>query len=111
MPSRWTDADLLALYRAGALDDLHFTPTEECRCIAPDVEECRFPEEWCAGAVRLSCSNTASLFDALDDAGFPTDKAKDAELLRRFALAERAKEAQAKGLAGALALLNLKGAA
>lgn len=103
-----TDSELLAFYRAGAFDDLSFTPAEECRCISSDVEECRFPEEWCDGAVRLSCSNTARLFDALAEAGFPTDKDKDAELLRRFELAERVKEAQAKVLDFALGALDLK---
>lgn len=126
---RYTDADLAKAYAAGVLDDLAFTvhAPGECRCVdeawerasATQVPEygvvtpdeargCRQPEKWCGGTALFSCSNTAALWDALADAGFATDDAKDAEALRRLDLAERMAEAQAKMLAFSLDTLDLK---
>lgn len=126
---RWTDADFYRAYLAGHFDDLRFNAFApgECRCedrawahasatqqpehgqVTPEeVRFCRQPSTWCRGRVVLSCSNTATLSDALSDAGFIGDEAQDAELLRRLEAAERAEEAGAKVLDFGLKTLGLE---
>ena len=113
-----TDADLYRLMygtTGGHLEhdlDVSLSRPGECKCCREDVTACRNPEEWAGGRIVLDCSNTARIFDHLDDAGFATDEAKSAELLRcverALAREARVEEAQAKGLAGALSILKLK---
>lgn len=117
----FTDADLYRLlYESETAHleydlDVSLNRPGECKCCRDDVTSCRNPEKWAGGLIVLDCSNTERVFAHLGDAGFATEAAKDAELLRcveRAVERERhIEETQAKALDGALSILKLKGAA
>lgn len=78
--------------------DVSLDAPGECPCCAEEgVTSCQYLERFAGGRIVLSCSNTATIWDHLVDAGFVGEKAIDAELVRcveaAMAREQRAKEA------------------